>query len=100
DCGTSALKAMLVGDGEHIVAAATIPYRPDHPRSLWSEQDPAVWRAAMKAAISGLQRNAPRPLAAVEAIGFSGQMHSAVLLGGDDRPLRPALLHNDARAFA
>jgi xylulokinase len=99
DCGTSALKAMLVGDGEQIVAAATSPYRPDHPRPLWSEQNPAVWRAAMAAAISELKRSAPRELAAVEAIGFSGQMHSAVLLGDDDRPLRPAMLHNDARAF-
>ncbi len=37
---------------------------------------------------------------ALGAIGFSGQMHGAVLLDRDDRPLRPAMLHNDTRAFA
>jgi len=37
-------------------------------------------------------------MAGLSGIGFSGQMHSAVLLGRDDRPVRPAMLHNDARA--
>jgi xylulokinase len=100
DCGTSALKAVLVDADEEILASATRAYRPDHPRPLWSEQDPQVWRAAMIAAIADLKASAPEALAAVRAIGFSGQMHSAVLLGRDDRPLRPAMLHNDARAFA
>ena len=36
----------------------------------------------------------------VKAIGFSGQMHGAVLLDGAMKPVRPAILHNDARAYA
>ena len=100
DCGTSALKAVLVDAEERIVASAARAYRPDHPRPLWSEQDPEVWRDAMAGAIADLKASAPAAFAAVKAIGFSGQMHSAVLLGGDDRPLRAAMLHNDTRAFA
>ncbi len=100
DCGTSALKAVLVDARECVVAAATRAYRPDHPHPLWSEQDPQVWRSAMFAAIGDLKAGAPEALKSVRAIGFSGQMHSAVLLGQDDRPLRPAMLHNDTRAFA
>ena len=100
DCGTSALKAVLVDAEERIVAVAARAYRPDHPRPLWSEQDPNVWRDAMAGAIGDLKASAPAALAAVKAVGFSGQMHSAVLLGRDDRPLRPAMLHNDTRAFA
>jgi xylulokinase len=98
DCGTSALKAALVDQEGCVLATATRAYRPDHPRPLWSEQDPQVWRAAMAAAIGDIEREAPGPLGAAEAVGFSGQMHSAVLLGRDDRPLRPAMLHNDGRA--
>jgi xylulokinase len=98
DCGTSALKAALVDDGV-VVASAFRPYQPDHPRPLWSEQDPEVWREAMFAAVGDLKREAPKRLGAVAAIGFSGQMHGAVTLGADDRPLRPAILHNDGRAF-
>ena len=100
DCGTSALKAVLVDAGEIVLASAVRAYQPDHPHPLWSEQDPDVWRAAMFAAIGELRQCAPAALGGVRAIGFSGQMHSAVLVGRDDRPLRPAMLHNDARAFA
>ena len=82
DCGTSALKAVLVDAQERIVASAARAYRPDHPRPLWSEQDPEVWRDAMAGAIADLKASAPAAFAAVKAIGFSGQMHSAVLLGG------------------
>jgi xylulokinase len=100
DCGTSALKAVLVDADETVLAAASRAYRPDHPHPLWSEQDPEVWVAAMRAAIADVRQSAPAAMAALGAIGFSGQMHGAVTLGRDDRPLRPAMLHNDARAFA
>jgi len=55
DCGTSALKAVLVDADEIVLASAARAYRPDHPRALWSEQDPQVWRAAMLAAIGDLR---------------------------------------------
>ena len=100
DCGTSALKAVLVDDGERILAASTQAYLPNHPRPPWSEQNPDDWRDAMFAALSALAQEAPAAMRSVAAIGFSGQMHSAVLLDKTDRPLRPAILHNDARAFA
>jgi xylulokinase len=100
DCGTSAVKVVVVDDGERLIASGESVYRPDHPRPLWSEQDPEVWRAAMFAAIGDLRTQAPRAIAGLRGIGFSGQMHSAVLLGRDDRPVRPAMLHNDTRAFA
>ena len=100
DCGTSAVKAVVVDDGERVIASSESAYRPDHPHPLWSEQDPEIWRAAMFATIGDLRTKAPRAIAGLRGIGFSGQMHSAVLLGRDDRPVRPAMLHNDTRAFA
>ena len=100
DCGTSALKAVLVDEDEKTLAAASQAYLPNHPHPLWSEQDPDDWRDAMFAALAALAREAPAAMRAVAAIGFSGQMHSAVLLDEADRPLRPAILHNDTRAFA
>ena len=98
DCGTSALKVVLVDEAERPLASSERAYRPDHPHPLWSEQDPHVWREAMFAAFGDIRAEAPRAVAALRAIGFSGQMHSAVLLGRDDRPVRPAMLHNDTRA--
>jgi xylulokinase len=98
DCGTSALKAALVDEDERILAMVSEAYRPSHPHPLWSEQNPDDWLSAMFAALGRLAREESRDMARVSAIGFSGQMHSAVLLGRDDLPVRPAILHNDTRA--
>lgn len=100
DCGTSGLKALLTDDSGAPVASATRAYSPDRPEPGWSEQDPDVWRAAMAGAIADLHGSASRPLGALKAIGFSGQMHGAVVLDRFDRPVRPAILHNDGRAIA
>jgi xylulokinase len=98
DCGTSALKVVLVDEAERVIASSERAYRPDRPCPLWSEQDPNVWRDSLFAAIGEVKSKAPRAASAIRGIGFSGQMHSAVLLGRDDRPVRPAMLHNDTRA--
>jgi xylulokinase len=100
DCGTSGLKALLVDEGGAAVARASRAYLPDRPRPGWSEQDPEVWRAAMAGAIADIQAAAPKALGALKGIGFSGQMHGTVLIDRSDRPVRPAILHNDGRAHA
>jgi xylulokinase len=98
DCGTSGLKALLVDDHGAAIAAASRAYLPDRPRPGWSEQDPDVWRTAMAGAIADLRASVPKALGALKAVGFSGQMHGAVLIDRSDRPVRPAILHNDGRA--
>ena len=100
DCGTSALKALLVGEDERVLASASRAYAPDRPQPLWSEQNPEVWREAMFAALADLRAQAPQAWGGVRGLGFSGQMHGLVALGRDDKPLRPAILHNDGRAHA
>ncbi|MDZ7588820.1 MAG: FGGY family carbohydrate kinase [Parasphingorhabdus sp.] len=67
------------------------------PHDLWSEQDPADWWAATNSAVSDLDLKKRRE---VKAIGLSGQMHGATLLGADQRALRPAILWNDGRSAA
>ena len=98
DCGTSGLKAVLAEAGGGLIAAATRAYRPDRPQPSWSEQNPEVWTTAMADALGDLRSAAPDAYSAAGAIGFSGQMHGAVVLGRDGKPLRPAILHNDGRA--
>ena len=98
DCGTSGLKALLTDERGAPLASAQRAYSPDRPRAGWSEQDPDVWVAAMAGAIADLGNLAGTALGAVKAIGFSGQMHGAVLLDRAMKPVRPAILHNDARA--
>ncbi|WP_372395376.1 xylulokinase [Azospirillum sp. HJ39] len=98
DIGTSSAKAVLTdGDGT-VTATASRPCSVSRPHPLWSEQEPEDWVAAAIAAVDELAERQPAALAAVIGIGFSGQMHGAVLLGHDHRVLRPAILWNDGRA--
>ncbi|WP_342627711.1 xylulokinase [Nguyenibacter vanlangensis] len=97
DLGTTATKAILVDDGQTVLAAATAASQVLQPRPGISEQDPESWIAAARAVLAQLRADAPQAFAAVRAIGLSGQMHSVAPLDRDWRPLRPALLWNDER---
>lgn len=97
DIGTSGVKAVLVDEYGAIAAQASSPLDVSRPHALWSEQDPADWWAATGAAVLALD---PALRRQVQAVGLSGQMHGATLLGADDQPLRPAILWNDGRSHA
>jgi len=100
DVGTSAVKAVLVDATQSILASATRSLATSRPKPGWSEQAPADWIAATREVLAEMAASAPVFFGRVRAIGLSGQMHGAVLVGIDGRPLRPAILWNDARADA
>ena len=100
DLGTSGVKAVLIDDAQAIVGQATAPLEVHRPHSLWSEQDPEDWWTATNRAVLDLRKAHPQAMAAVRAIGLSGQMHGATLLDRGDRVLRPAILWNDGRSGA
>ena len=95
DIGTSSVKAVIVDDDDAVVEQASAPLSVSRPQPSWSEQDPADWWTATNAAVKSLSANARR---SVRAVGLSGQMHGATLLGEHDKPLRPAILWNDGRS--
>ena len=98
DLGTSAVKVVLADANDQIVAQASQPLEVSRPKPLHSEQDAEDWWRACDAAVRAL--GAEHPLADVEGIGLSGQMHGATLLDERDEPLRPAILWNDGRSEA
>jgi len=100
DLGTSELKALLLDDAHRVVGSAAEPLAIQRPRPLWSEQRPDDWWAALDRAMLRLRDAHSAAMAAVRALGPTGQMHGAVLLGADDRVLRPAILWNDGRSGA
>ena len=97
DLGTSSVKAVIVDDGEELVAQASAPLAVSRPRPLYSEQNAEDW---WRAAVEAMLRLPASARAAVRAVGLSGQMHGATLLDGADAPLRPAILWNDGRSAA
>ncbi|MDB5872297.1 MAG: xylB [Ramlibacter sp.] len=100
DLGTSGVKLVLLEESHRVAAVAEAPLQVSRPQPLWSEQAPQDWWRALERAMGQLREQAPAALAAVRAIGLSGQMHGAVLLDERQHVLRPAILWNDGRAFA
>src|SRR3989454_7129394 len=98
DLGTSEVKALLVDESGALAGSAGSPLEVQRPHPRWSEQSPEAWWEATLAAVEGLRRAHPERLAAVRGVGLSGQTHGATLLDAQDRPLRPAILWNDARS--
>jgi len=98
DLGTSGVKALVLDSSQRVLATAGAPLAISRPQPLWSEQDPRHWWDALDQAMRQLRASAPQALAAVRAIGLSGQMHGAVVLDARQAVLRPAMLWNDGRA--
>ena len=98
DIGTSGVKILLLDQSHKLVGSASAPLTVTRPEISWSEQDPDDWVSAIIQAMDELYQRYPKQLASVCGIGLSGQMHGAVLIGVDDKPLRPCILWNDGRS--
>ena len=86
DLGTSAVKALLDGN---VVASRSSPLTVERPHQGWSEQDPESWWRATQKAVAELKQENPSLLAAVRAIGLSGQMHGLTALDHGDEAATP-----------
>lgn len=100
DLGTSGLKLLLLDDQHHVHASVDAPISLQRPHPNWSEQNPADWWKALGSAVAQLRTDEPTAWSQVRAIGLSGQMHGAVILGAQLDVLRPAILWNDGRSGA
>jgi xylulokinase len=100
DLGTTALKLVLVGDDDRIVASTSRPLTVQRPLPGHSEQDPAAWWAAACEGLDELKARAPAEFVETGAIAISGQMHGATLLDERGAVLRPCILWNDGRSQA
>jgi xylulokinase len=100
DIGTSAVKAIVVDAHQNVVGKQAAPLSVQTPQPGWSEQDPESWWLAALSALGALRRELGPAWTGVRAIGLSGQMHGAVVLGREKTVLRPAILWNDGRSVA
>jgi xylulokinase len=91
DVGTTGVKALAISPEGEVLARAEEEYTLATPQPGWAEQDPEDWWRAGEAALAALG------VEDVAGIGLSGQMHGLVVLDGEERVLRPAILWNDQR---
>ncbi len=95
DLGTSAAKLLLMDENGNIQNVVTKEYPLEFPQPGWSQQAPQDWEKAVLEGIPELLRGFDGSL--VAGIGCGGQMHGLVILDGEDRVIRPAILWNDGR---
>ncbi|MBV9147260.1 MAG: xylulokinase, partial [Acidobacteria bacterium] len=98
DVGTGGTRVLIADSSGRLLASATEEHAPfASPQIGWAEQHPDDWwRAAQLAIRRALQQSAVRA-EQVACVGFSGQMHGAVLLDAADQVVRPALIWCDVR---
>lgn len=100
DLGTSSIKMIAARSDGTILATTTSPFSIISEQPHYSEENPQDWLQAFDEAFSQLLLEAPELARDLEAISFSGQMHSLVLLDETGCPLRNAILWNDTRTVA
>lgn len=97
DIGTSSVKTVAIDESGRVIAEASSAYPVRHPRPGWDEQPVADWWRAARRATRAVMAHTDLRDKGVAGIGLSGQMHGAVALGRDRKPLRPAIIWSDAR---
>jgi xylulokinase len=98
DVGTSGTRALVIDELGRIVASATEEHRPfASPQIGWAEQDPDDWWRACRVAVRKALSQGNLSADQINCVGFSGQMHGAVLLDEQARVIRPALIWCDVR---
>jgi len=98
DVGTGGTRALIIGADGKIVASATEDHEPfASPQIGWAEQRPEDWWRAATAATRKVIAAANLKAEQIACVGFSGQMHGAVMLDQRGEVVRPALIWCDVR---
>ena len=95
DLGTSAVKLLLMNEEGTIQNVVSREYPLEFPQPGWSQQTPEDWKAAVLDGLKELTADCDK--SQIAGIGCGGQMHGLVILDGQDKVIRPAILWNDGR---
>jgi xylulokinase len=98
DVGTGGTRAVVVDAIGRILASATEEHEPfASPQIGWAEQGPEDWWRACAVAVRKALAVATLRGEQIACVGFSGQMHGAVMLDAAGEVVRPALIWCDVR---
>lgn len=98
DLGSSGVKAVLFDPERGIVAVASEPVTLFSDRPGWAEAAPDEWWRALCLLVPELLDEARARASDIAAVAVSGMVPAVVAIDAAGRPLRRAILQNDARA--
>ncbi len=98
DVGTGGTRALIIDGRGRILASATEEHEPfASPKVGWAEQRPEDWWRATRIAVAKAIAQGGLRQEQISCVGFSGQMHGAVMLDSASEVVRPALIWCDVR---
>jgi len=98
DVGTGGTRAVVIDERGVVVSSAANEHKPfASPQIGWAEQNPGDWWQACGGAVTSALKEAGLQGDQIACVGFSGQMHGAVLLDARGQVVRPALIWCDVR---
>src|ERR1700690_4226759 len=98
DVGTGGTRSVIVDENGPILASATEEHAPfASPQIGCAEQNPEDWWRACGIAVRKALAGAALRADQIACVGFSGQMHGALMLDEADQIVRPALIWCDVR---
>jgi xylulokinase len=106
DVGTTSTKVVLADPAAGVVAQASEPVPLSSPHPGWAEADPAQWWANLTALVPAVLAAASKATGGsvtkddIAAVATTGMVPAVILVDEAGRPLRKAILQNDARATA
>ena len=99
DVGTGGVRVIAVGESGIVLAAADTALPPsESPRAGWVEQRPADWRHGVSEALRRVCEYLGADRDTVAAVCVDSTSGTVLPVDAGGRPLRNALMYNDARA--
>ncbi len=98
DIGTTGTKVIAIDTGGRILAEVSRPATLHSPQANFAEEDPGEWWRNVCVLLPECLERAGVQSAAVLAVGVSGMVPTAILVGTDGEPLRFSIQQNDARS--
>jgi len=104
DVGTTSTKVVLADPAVGVLAQASEPVALFSPHPGWAEADPAQWWANLAALVPAVLASASSATGGsvtkddIAAVATTGMVPAVIPVDDAGRPLRRAILQNDARA--